>query len=93
MKWLNRLSDRAYSFASKQTSLFLFFFLIVILITMQFGTNGMKKFDSAAELLDMNKFGYSITTVYGLLTRLTATGRLIDRCPRNIHTFGIQVHP
>ncbi len=77
MKLLNRLSDRAYSFASKQTGFFLLFLLVVILITMQFGTNGMKKFDSAAELLDMYKFGYSVTAVYGLLTRLTATGRLI----------------
>lgn len=77
MKWLNRLSDRAYSSASKQTGLFLLFLLVVILITMQFGTNGMKKIDSSAELLDMNKLGYSVTTVYGLLTRLTATGRLI----------------
>ena len=77
MKMLNRLSDRAYSYASKQAFFFLFFFLAVILITMQFGTNGMKKFDSAAEMLDMNKFGYTVTAVYGLLTRLTATGRLI----------------
>jgi hypothetical protein len=77
MKWLNRLSDRAYSFASKQTFFFLFFFLAVILITMQFGTTGMKKFDSTAELLDMNRFGYSAAVVTGLLTRLGSTGRLI----------------
>jgi hypothetical protein len=77
MKWLNRLSDRAYSFASKQTGFFLLFLLVVILITMQFGTNGMKKFDPTAELLDMSKLGYSVTMVYGLLSRLGATGRLI----------------
>lgn len=77
MKWLNRLSDRAYSCASKQTGFFLLFLLVVILITMQFGTNGMKKFDPTAELLDMSKLGYSVTMVYGLLSRLGATGRLI----------------
>jgi hypothetical protein len=77
MKTLNRLSDRAYNYASKQTFFFMLFFLVTILITMQFGTNGMKKFDSTAEMLDMSNFGYSVTAVYGLLTRLGATGRLI----------------
>ncbi len=77
MKTLNRLSDRAYNYASKQTFFFMLVFLVVILITMQFGSNGMKKFDHAAEMLDMNTFGYSVTEVYGLLTRLGATGRLI----------------
>jgi len=77
MKWLNRLSDRAYSCASKQTGFFLLSLLVVILFTMQIGTNGMKKFDSTAEMLDMNKLGYSIAIVYRLLTRLGSIGRLI----------------
>jgi hypothetical protein len=77
MKTLNRLSDRAYNFASKQTFFFLLFCLVVVLFTMQIGTNGMKKFDSAAEMLDMSKLGYSAAMAYGLLENLGSTGRLI----------------
>lgn len=77
MKTLNRLSDRAYNFASKQTVLLLLFSLVVVLFTMQIGTNGMKKFDSTAEMLDMSKLGYSAAMAYGLLDNLGSTGRLI----------------
>jgi hypothetical protein len=77
MTILYKLSNRLYTFSSKQAFFTLLAFLVVILITMQIGTNGMKQVDSAAEMLDMRYFGYSPAVVYDLLTRLGQTGRLI----------------
>jgi len=74
---LRKLSNRLYTFASKQAFFVLLCFLVVILISMQFGANGMKRIDSAYEMLDMRHFGYSQVVVYDLLTRLWSTGRLI----------------
>lgn len=77
MTILRNLSNRLYAFSSKQAFLTLLVFLIVILITLQIGTNGMKQLDRSAEMLDMRYFGYSQTVVGDLLTRLGSTGRLI----------------
>lgn len=77
MNIINLLTNRVYQFSSKKAFFILLPTLIVILVIMQGGTNGMKAIDSSADMLDMRHFGYSETVVYDLLTNLGQAGRQI----------------
>lgn len=48
---------------------------MMVLVIMQFGTNGLKKIDPAWEMPDMRHFGYTEAFLYDLLSRIGAAGR------------------